>query len=124
MDDILIYSKTFEDHERHLRITLQLLRNHRLYAKLSKCEFWNDGMGFLGHIITKEGILIDPANIKAVVEWSVPKIVTEVRSFLDLAGYYRRFVQDFSVLLRPRPTSQRRQPSFYGLMNVRELSTS
>ncbi|XP_031120625.1 uncharacterized protein LOC116023756 [Ipomoea triloba] len=101
IDDILVYSKTPEDHEKHLRIVLQTLREKKLFAKLSKCEFWKREVSFLGHIITEEGIAVDPAKIRAVIEWEAPKSITEIRSFLGLAGYYRRFVQDFSKIARP-----------------------
>ncbi|CAH9114854.1 unnamed protein product [Cuscuta epithymum] len=101
IDDILVYSKTPEDHEKHLRLTLQTLRENQLYAKLSKCDFWQDRVAFLGHIITQEGVSVDPSKIEAVVEWRAPTSVTEVRSFLGLAGYYRRFVKDFSKIARP-----------------------
>ena len=101
IDDILIFSKTPEEHEEHLRIVLQTLRERQLFAKFSKCEFWRNEVAFLGHIITKEGIAVDPAKVQAVTEWRVPKSVTEVRSFLGLAGYYRRFVKDYSKIARP-----------------------
>ncbi|CAH9056340.1 unnamed protein product, partial [Cuscuta europaea] len=84
IDDILVYSKTPEDHEKHLRLTLQTLRENQLYAKLSKCDFWQDQVAFLGHIITQEGVSVDPSKIKAVIEWHAPTSVTDVRSFLGL----------------------------------------
>jgi hypothetical protein len=92
IDDILIYSKSESDHEEHLRLVLQKLRDNQLYAKFSKCEFWIDKVPFLGHIISNGGIAMDPAKVKEVVVWSIPTTVTEVRSFLGLAGYYRRFI--------------------------------
>ena len=101
IDDILIYSKDEEEHAEHLRIVLQTLRREKLYAKLSKCEFWLKSVAFLGHIVSGEGITVDPSKVQAVKDWPVPKSATEIRSFLGLAGYYRRFVQDFSRIAGP-----------------------
>jgi hypothetical protein len=92
IDDILIYSKSPKEHEDHLRIVLQKLRNERLYAKFSKCEFWLERISFLEHVISKEGITVDPKKIEAVVEWERPTNVHEIRSFLGLASYYRRIL--------------------------------
>ena len=83
------------------KIVLQTLRENKLYAKLSKCEFWLKEISFLGHIVSAEGIRVDPVKIEAVVNWKPPRSVTEVRSFLGLAGYYRRFVKGFSVIASP-----------------------
>lgn len=101
IDDILVYSKTKEDHEAHLKLVLQILREQKLYAKFKKCEFWLEEVTFLGHVISKDGVAVDPANIEAVVNWERPKTVSEIRSFLGLAGYYRRFVEGFSKLSLP-----------------------
>ncbi|KAL5563619.1 hypothetical protein UlMin_033366 [Ulmus minor] len=78
----------FEEHEEHLKITLQTLREHKLYAKFSKCDFWLEKVHFLGHVVSKEGVSVDPVKIEAVSKWPAPTSVTEIRSFLGLAGYY------------------------------------
>jgi hypothetical protein len=101
IDDILIYSKNDSDHEEHLRLVLQKLRNIQLYTKYSKCEFWIDEVPFLGHIISNGGISVDPAKVKEIMAWSIPSTATEVRSFLGLAGYYRRFIEGFSKIAKP-----------------------
>ncbi|KAL5538583.1 hypothetical protein UlMin_045492 [Ulmus minor] len=88
IDDILVYSKTPKEHEEHLRATLQLLRDNKLYAKFTKCDFWLSKVHFLGHVVSKEGVSVDPAKVEAVTKWAAPTSVTEIRSFLGLAGYY------------------------------------
>ena len=95
IDDILVYSKDAQEHEQHLRIVLQILREKQLFVKLRKCDFWLKEVLFLGHIVYVEGIRVDPAKIEAVVSWKPPRNVIEVRSFLGLAGYYRLFIKGF-----------------------------
>ncbi|KAJ9535831.1 hypothetical protein OSB04_un001012 [Centaurea solstitialis] len=101
IDDILIYSQSREEHEQHLKIVLELLRDQKLYAKFTKCEFWIREVHFLGHVVREEGILVDPAKIEAIAKWETPKTPTEIRQFLGLAGYYRRFIEGFSKIAQP-----------------------
>jgi hypothetical protein len=101
IDDILIYSKNPKDHAKHLHVVLQKLRDHHLYTKLSKCEFWLDTMKFLGHTIFSDGISVDPSKVQEVMDWKPPTSVHQIRSFLGLAGYYRRFIPDFSKIAEP-----------------------
>ena len=101
IDDILVYSKDAQEHEQHLKIVLQTLREKKLYVKLNKCDFWLKEVSFLGHIVSAEGIRVDPTKVEAVVNWKPPRNVNEVRSFLGLAGYYRIFVRGLSVIASP-----------------------
>ena len=96
VDDILICSKSEEEHEGHLRIVLQALRNHQLYAKFNKCEFWLTDVKFLGYMVSASGVSMGSEKVEAVMSWERPKSVFEIRSFLGMAGYYMRFIEDFS----------------------------
>ena len=101
IDNILIFSKIEEEHAKHLRLVLQKLREHKLYAKRSKCEFWLNEVSFLGHVVSNGGIAVDPGKVKDVLNWKPPTDVGQIRSFLGLAGYYRRFIEGFSKLAKP-----------------------
>ena len=101
IDDILVYSNDREYHDSHLRVVLETLRKEQLYAKMSKCGFWLKEVSFLGHIVSEEGIMVDPRKIEVILEWKPPRSVTEVHSFLGLTGYYRRFVKGFSMTAAP-----------------------
>ena len=100
-DDILIYSKSLSEHVTHLRSVLEVLRANKLFAKLSKCTFAQSEIEYLGHVINQDGVATDPAKISAIQAWPTPKTVTELRSFLGLTGYYRRFIQSYGVICRP-----------------------
>ena len=101
IDDILVYSRSQTEHEQHLRLILELLKKEKLNAKFSKCEFWLREVQFLGHVVNEKGIQVDPNKIVAVKYWEIPKTPTEIRNFLGLAGYYRRFIQNFSEIALP-----------------------
>jgi hypothetical protein len=101
IDDILVYSSNKEEHEGHLHQVLQKFRDHKLYAKLSKCEFWLKQVAFLGHVISKGGISVDPSKVQDVLSWKAPASVNDIRSFLRFAGYYRRFIEGFSKISKP-----------------------
>ena len=112
MDDILIYSETEEDHEDYLRVVLQTLRDHQLYAKFSKCEFWLTEVRFLGHVVSASGVSVDHEKVEAIMSWERPKSVFKIRSFLGLAGYYKRFIEDFSRLAAPMTKLTRNEVKF------------
>ena len=103
-DDILIYSRTYEDHIKHISQVLRLLSENHWKLKLSKCAFAQQSISYLGHIISGDGVSTDPAKISAVVNWPTPASVKDVRSFLGLAGYYRKFVRHFGLLAKPLTT--------------------
>ncbi|GJS68398.1 putative reverse transcriptase domain-containing protein [Tanacetum coccineum] len=101
IDDILIYSKTKEEHDAHLRLSLELLKKEELYAKFLNCDFWLSKVQILGYVIDNEGIHVDPAKIESIKDWESPKTPTEIHQFLGLAGYYRRFIEGFSKIAKP-----------------------
>ena len=112
VDDILIYSQSEEEHEDHLRIVLQALRDHQLYAMFSKCEFWVTRVKLLRHVVSASGVSVDPEKVEAVMSWERSKSVFEIRSFLGLAGYYKRFIEDFSQLATPMTILTRKGVKF------------
>ncbi|WVZ89230.1 hypothetical protein U9M48_035658 [Paspalum notatum var. saurae] len=112
IDDILVYSKNEKEHEEHLRIVLSRLREHKLYAKFSKCAFWLKEVAFLGHILSAKGVAVDPSKVEDVLNWKQPQTVTEIWSFLGLAGYYRRFIKDFSKIAKPMTALTQKNAKF------------
>jgi hypothetical protein len=100
VDEILVYSMTMEEQEEHLRVMLQQLREHQLYAKFSRCKLWINEVLFLGLMISQEGIAVDPGKVHDLLNWKLPTFVTQVRSFLGLAGYYRRFILNLPKIVK------------------------
>ncbi|WVZ80732.1 hypothetical protein U9M48_028188 [Paspalum notatum var. saurae] len=107
IDDILIYSKNEKEHEEHLRIVLTQLREHKLYAKFSKCAFWLKEVSFLGHILSEKGVVVDSSKVEDVLNWKQPET-----SFLGLAGYYCRFIKDFSKTAKPMTSLTKRNANY------------
>jgi hypothetical protein len=112
IDDIFVYSKNEEEHVRHLHVILQQLRDHQLYAKFSKCAFWLKEVLFLGHIISIDGITVNPSKVQEVHNWKSPRSVTQIRSFLGLAGYYHRFIPNFSKISKPMTKFLEKETNF------------
>ena len=125
IDDILIYSKTEEEHAEHLHTVLETLRENKYYAKFSKCEFWLEKVAFLGHVVSAGGISVDPEKIQAIIDWKAPTSVTEIRSFLGLTGYYRKFVEGFSSIAKPMTQLLKKDKKFeIGRASCRERVSS
>ena len=112
IDDMLIYSNNEEEHEEHLQKVLQILREHCSYAKLSKCDFYRTKVQYLGHVISEKGVVVDPIKIKVILEWPVPKDVHDIISFIGLAGYYHRFVDNFLRIAHPITNLQKKNVKF------------
>ena len=112
VDDILIYSQSEREHENNLRVVLQLLRDNQLYAKFSKYEFWLTEVRFLRHMVSTSGVSVDPEKVEAVMSWERPNSVFKIPSFLGLVGYYRRFIEDFSLLATPMTKLTRKEVKF------------
>jgi hypothetical protein len=112
IDDILIFFKNEEEHDEHLCLVLHKLRENQLYVKLNKCKFWLKEVSFLGHIISEGGISIDPSKVKDVLSWNTRQNVSDIRSFLGLAGYYRRFIEDFFKISKPMTEVLKKSKTF------------
>ena len=120
IDNILIYSKSEEELASHLRVALQTLKDRQLFAKFSKCEFWLQFFSFLGHIVSNKGIHVDSQKIEALKQWPRPTSATDVRSFFGLAGYYRRFMEEFSSIASPLTRLTQKMVKYHGNMIVRK----
>ncbi|GJW41592.1 putative reverse transcriptase domain-containing protein [Tanacetum coccineum] len=122
VDDILIYSKSEEEHEVHLKTILDLLKKEKLYAKFSKCEFWLKEVQFLGHVVNRDSIHVNPSKVESVKNWKIPESSTEIRSFLGLVGYYRRFIENFSKIAKPLTLLTQKNKTYVWAMNKMKLS--
>src|ERR687886_489731 len=112
IDDILIYSKSEDEHRDHLKLILELLKKEQLYAKFSKYEFWLKSVQFLGHVVSSQGIHVDSAKIAAIRNWETPRTATQIHQFLGLAGYYRKFIENFSIVAKPLTTLTHKDKKF------------
>ena len=101
LDDIVVYRRNLQEHLHHLEIIFQRLRQHKLYAKLEKCQFMQKQIKFLGHLVSAEGVKVNPKKVQAILDWPVPRTVKDVRSFIGISGYYRKFIQNYSKVAAP-----------------------
>jgi hypothetical protein len=112
LDDILIYSSSLDAHLQHMRLVLDKLREHQFYLKMKKCSFMKSELKYLGHVISREGVATDPSKTKVMLNWPQPRNVTELRGFLGLTGYYRRFVKNYGLLAKPLTRLLQKQQGF------------
>ena len=124
INNITIYSNSKEEHEEHLKIVLQELRQHQLYAKFSKCDFFKDKIQYLGHVVTKEGISVDPEKIKAIEKCLVLKDVNDVQLFMGFTCYYQRFIEGFSRIATPITSLQKKGGNSSGIGSVKKVLRS
>jgi len=123
LDDILIFSKTWEEHLKHVKHTLDFLKREKLYVKLSKCEFCKTSINYLGHIVGGGELKIDPCKVAVIVSWPKPKSAIEVRSFLGAAQYWRKFISNFSSIVAPLHALTGLSKAFQWEENIRKPST-
>jgi hypothetical protein len=121
IDDMLIYSKNREEQEEHLRLVLQVLRENQIYAKFSKCDFFQKQVHYLDHVIYKEGVVVDLAKIISIMKWPTPMDVSDIRSFMGLARYYRRFIRWFSKIGCPITSLQKKRVRFTWTSKCEEI---
>jgi hypothetical protein len=121
IDDKLIYSKIWEENEEHLNLVPQVLREHKFYVNFSKCDFFQKKFHYLGHVIIEEGVVVDPDKIKSIMDWLTPKYVTNIRSFMSLVGFYKRFIKGFSKIGYPITSLHKKRVKFVWTTECEEI---